>query len=71
MSIAHPESENAKWSAFDVCEAWAIKRGYTTARFVNLALTLSYETLAVKMEMYITSSSVKFVLTYEITFVNV
>ena len=36
LSINHPESHNAKWSAFDICEAWAIKRGYNTARLVNL-----------------------------------
>jgi hypothetical protein len=32
LSLTHPEGEGKKWSAFDVCEAWAIKRGYTTAR---------------------------------------
>jgi hypothetical protein len=34
LSITHPENAKAKWSAFDICEGWAIKRGYTTARFV-------------------------------------
>ena len=24
--------ENQKWSAFDLCEAWALKRGYVSAR---------------------------------------
>ena len=32
LSLTHPEGAGKKWSAFDVCEAWAIKRGYTTAR---------------------------------------
>lgn len=32
LSLAHPENTQSKWSAFDVCEAWAIKRGYNTAR---------------------------------------
>ena len=32
LGLKHPEKEGSKWSAFDVCDAWAIKRGYTTAR---------------------------------------
>ena len=32
LGLTHPENDRCKWSAFDICEAWAIKRGYTTAR---------------------------------------
>ncbi|KAF8773110.1 guanine nucleotide-binding protein-like 1 isoform X1 [Argiope bruennichi] len=38
LKIRHPEleyfesAEEVKWSAYDICEAWAIKRGFRTAR---------------------------------------
>ena len=34
LKLSHPDedSENPKWSAFTIAEAWAFKRGYTTAR---------------------------------------
>lgn len=38
LKIQHPEleyfesEEEIKWSAYDICEAWAIKRGFRTAR---------------------------------------
>ncbi|GFY74754.1 guanine nucleotide-binding protein-like 1 [Trichonephila inaurata madagascariensis] len=38
LKIRHPEQEyfeseeEIKWSAYDICEAWAIKRGFRTAR---------------------------------------
>lgn len=35
LKLQHPDDEpdsSAKWSAHDVCEAWAIKRGFRTAK---------------------------------------
>ncbi|GIZ04018.1 guanine nucleotide-binding protein-like 1, partial [Caerostris extrusa] len=38
LKIRHPENEyfesadEVKWSAYDICEAWAIKRGFRTAK---------------------------------------
>lgn len=34
LKLSHPDedSENPKWSAFTIAEAWAAKRGYVTAR---------------------------------------
>jgi len=33
LRLTHPGEKNThRWNAFDVCEAWAIKRGYNTAR---------------------------------------
>ncbi|XP_317131.5 guanine nucleotide-binding protein-like 1 [Anopheles gambiae] len=32
LSLKHPESDNDEWSAIDICDAWAIKRGFLTAK---------------------------------------
>lgn len=33
LKLTHPDKKpNEPWSAFDICEAWAFKRGYITAR---------------------------------------
>lgn len=32
LNIKHPSGENAEWSAIDICEAWAVKRGFLTAK---------------------------------------
>ena len=38
LKIDHPDKdrgtdpEDQRWSAFDICEAWAFKRGYVNAR---------------------------------------
>ncbi|RWS14927.1 guanine nucleotide-binding protein-like 1 [Dinothrombium tinctorium] len=31
LNLKHPANED-KWSAYDICEAWALKRGYLTAK---------------------------------------
>lgn len=32
LNVKHPEGDNNEWSAIDVCDAWAIKRGFLTAK---------------------------------------
>lgn len=32
LNIQHPEGKDSVWSAIDVCEAWALKRGFLTAK---------------------------------------
>ena len=32
LSLSEEDGENPKWSAFTIAEAWAVKRGYVTAR---------------------------------------
>ena len=32
LSLSEEDRENPKWSAFTIAEAWAVKRGYVTAR---------------------------------------
>lgn len=32
LSLKHPEENSKEWSAMDICEAFAIKRGYLTAK---------------------------------------
>ena len=32
LSPSEEDGENPKWSAFTIAEAWAVKRGYVTAR---------------------------------------
>ena len=32
LSLKHPEENSKEWSAMDICEAFAIKRGYMTAK---------------------------------------
>uniref|UniRef100_A0A182QQ14 Guanine nucleotide-binding protein-like 1 n=1 Tax=Anopheles farauti TaxID=69004 RepID=A0A182QQ14_9DIPT len=32
LSLKHPDNDNDEWSAMDVCDAWAIKRGFLTAK---------------------------------------
>ncbi|XP_058124530.1 guanine nucleotide-binding protein-like 1 [Anopheles ziemanni] len=32
LTLKHPENDNDHWSAIDVCDAWAIKRGFLTAK---------------------------------------
>ncbi|XP_053675557.1 guanine nucleotide-binding protein-like 1 [Anopheles nili] len=32
LSLKHPENDSDEWSAIDVCDAWAIKRGFLTAK---------------------------------------
>uniref|UniRef100_A0A182RMA4 Guanine nucleotide-binding protein-like 1 n=1 Tax=Anopheles funestus TaxID=62324 RepID=A0A182RMA4_ANOFN len=32
LSLKHPENDNDEWSPIDICDAWAIKRGFLTAK---------------------------------------
>ncbi|RWS21979.1 guanine nucleotide-binding protein-like 1 [Leptotrombidium deliense] len=32
LKIKHPQDEQSEWSAHDICEAWALKRGFLTAK---------------------------------------
>jgi len=32
LNLQHPESGEDTWSAMDICDSWAIKRGFITAR---------------------------------------
>ncbi|KAL4131071.1 hypothetical protein QTP88_008422 [Uroleucon formosanum] len=32
LNLQHPESGENEWSAIDICDSWAIKRGFITAR---------------------------------------
>lgn len=32
LGTKHPEGDDETWSAIDICDAWAIKRGFLTAR---------------------------------------
>lgn len=32
LNVKHPEGEGNEWSATDVCDAWALKRGFLTAK---------------------------------------
>uniref|UniRef100_A0A336LYH6 Guanine nucleotide-binding protein-like 1 n=1 Tax=Culicoides sonorensis TaxID=179676 RepID=A0A336LYH6_CULSO len=32
LNVKHPEGDDNEWSATDVCEAWALKRGFLTAK---------------------------------------
>lgn len=32
LAIKHPEGDNEEWSAMDICDAFALKRGFVTAK---------------------------------------
>uniref|UniRef100_A0A182MQP6 Guanine nucleotide-binding protein-like 1 n=1 Tax=Anopheles culicifacies TaxID=139723 RepID=A0A182MQP6_9DIPT len=32
LALKHPENDNDEWSPIDICDAWAIKRGFLTAK---------------------------------------
>ncbi len=38
LQITHPDGKGHSWSAWNICEAWAIKRGYLTAKVSKKAL---------------------------------
>jgi len=32
LDVDHPEGANREWTPFDICDAWALKRGFLTAK---------------------------------------